>query len=494
MSEILKVIQAHRDEIIHILVEKINRAQCRALLKTRAGDSVFLLDTLMTCCQDASDVPISTWVAAMRAESGSPLPPSQEVHNGLSCLVRSVRLIAVKHIHHKKTLLTALSELTSAVDRLRHGFVDSAETSSGSEVRSFNSFQAVAEGSNDFICLATSHGEPYYINPAGRRMLGLADGQQISTTRLHDYYTPESWTQLRDIAVPAVNKTGKWQGTCHLRNMQNGGSTEVQTIMLRVKSPEGHRPTTLVIIHREMGDRNNLEQMLSEAEARKHAILESSLDPIITINHEGIITEFNRAAEQTFGYSRDKIIGTKPSDVLFSSSMGVAEQEQIQRYLIAGEGSKLGKRVEVTAVKANGESFPAEMAMTISQEQGAPVMSFFFRDISARKKAETEQTRYAAELERSNNELEQFAYMASHDLQEPLRKIRTFSDRLLLKQAEMLDEDGRESLERMHNAAARMQSLIDGLLALSRVTTKGQNLVTVDLAQVANEVVSDLEV
>jgi two-component system sensor kinase FixL len=366
--------------------------------------------------------------------------------------------------------------------------------SSAFDGRLTDSFLAMAEGINDFVCLASSHGEPFYLNPAGRRMLGLAEEQDVSTTSLHDYYAPESWDQLRDTAVPAVNKTGQWKGSCRLHNLQSGKFIDVQTTMLRVKSPDGNRPTTLAIIHREISDRLKLEQALAESQARKHAILESSLDPIITINHEGIITEFNRAAEQTFGYTRDKIIGTKPTDVLFSSSMGVAEQERIERYLSAGEGSLLGMRVEVTAVRANGESFPAEMAMTISQEHNAPVMSFFFRDISARKKAEMEQARYAAELERSNSELEQFAYVASHDLQEPLRKIRTFSDRLLLKQAEKLDEEGRDSLQRMHNAAARMQSLIDGLLALSRVTTKGQKFENVDLARVAAEVVSDLEV
>jgi PAS domain S-box-containing protein len=366
--------------------------------------------------------------------------------------------------------------------------------SSAFDVRLTDSFLAMAEGINDFVCLASSHGEPFYLNPAGRRMLGLAEEQDVSTTSLHDYYAPESWDQLRDTAVPAVNKSGQWTGSCRLHNLQSGKFIDVQTTMLRVKSPDGNRPTTLAIIHREISDRLKLEQALAESQARKHAILESSLDPIITINHEGIITEFNRAAEQTFGYTRDKIIGTKPTDVLFSSSMGVAEQERIERYLSAGEGSLLGMRVEVTAARANGESFPAEMAMTISQEHNAPVMSFFFRDISARKKAEMEQARYAAELERSNSELEQFAYVASHDLQEPLRKIRTFSDRLLLKQAEKLDEEGRDSLQRMHNAAARMQSLIDGLLALSRVTTKGQKFENVDLARVAAEVVSDLEV
>jgi PAS domain S-box-containing protein len=368
------------------------------------------------------------------------------------------------------------------------------ENASAFDARFTDSILAMTEGIDDFVCLATSHGEPFYLNPAGRRMLGLPEDQDVSATSLRDYYAPESWNQLRDTAVPAVNKTGRWKGVCRLRNLQTGEFIEVQTTMLRVKSSEGNRPTTLAIIHREISDNSKLEQVLAESQARKHAILESSLDPIITINHEGIITEFNRAAEQTFGYAREKIIGTKPTDVLFSSSMGVGERERIERYLGAGEGSLLGHRVEVMAVRAGGESFPAEMAMTISQENNAAVMSFFFRDISARKKAEMDQARYAAELERSNSELEQFAYVASHDLQEPLRKIRTFSDRLLLKQAEKLDEDGRDSLRRMHKAAARMQSLIDGLLALSRVTTKGHKFETVDLARVAAEVVSDLEV
>jgi light-regulated signal transduction histidine kinase (bacteriophytochrome) len=187
-------------------------------------------------------------------------------------------------------------------------------------------------------------------------------------------------------------------------------------------------------------------------------------------------------------------LGTQPSQVLFPAAAGPGEQDRITRYLEAGEGSLLGKRTEITAVRASGETFPAEMAMTMNWEHGAVVLTFFLRDISQRKKAEEERARYAAELERSNEELEQFAYIASHDLQEPLRKIRTFGDRLEMKCREQLDETGRECVERMQGAAARMQLLIDGLLTLSRVTTKAQDFVAVDLAQVAQEVVSDLEV
>src|SRR5262249_27315924 len=100
---------------------------------------------------------------------------------------------------------------------------------------------------------------------------------------------------------------------------------------------------------------------------------------------------------------------------------------------------------------------------------------------------------FAAELQRSNRELEQFAYVASHDLQEPLRKIQAFGDRLQARSAEALGEQGRDYLERMRAAAARMSTLINDLLAFSRVATHGQPFAAVDLAREARQVVSDLE-
>ncbi len=352
----------------------------------------------------------------------------------------------------------------------------------------------LAEWSDDFICFATSRGDPFYLNSAGRRMVGLDADAAVPSTRLHDYYSNDSWKQLRRVAVPAVNDTGHWEGQSRLCNVKTGELTDVQTTMFRVKSPQHDKPSCLVVVHRKAGELERAEKALAESLARKHAILESSLDPIITINHEGVITEFNRAAEQVFGHSREKVLGTQPSEVLFPPEMIAGQKNRIGRYLDVGEGSMLGKRTEVTAVRADGETFPAEMAMTISQEQGAPVLTFFVRDISRRKKAEQEQARYAAELKRSNRELEQFAYIASHDLQEPLRKIRTFSDRLELKCGDSLNETGRQCIDRIQNAAERMQMLIEGLLTLSRVTTRGQHFEPVDLAEIAREVVSDLEV
>ena len=98
-----------------------------------------------------------------------------------------------------------------------------------------------------------------------------------------------------------------------------------------------------------------------------------------------------------------------------------------------------------------------------------------------------------AALRRSNTELEQFASVASHDLQEPLRKIQAFGDRLKAKYGHVLDDRGRDYLERMQNGAGRMRTLITDLLTLSRVTTRVQPFVPVDLVEVARGVVSDLE-
>jgi PAS domain S-box-containing protein len=115
------------------------------------------------------------------------------------------------------------------------------------------------------------------------------------------------------------------------------------------------------------------------------------------------------------------------------------------------------------------------------------------REVADRREAEEKMRAFAVELERSNKELEQFASVASHDLQEPLRKIQAFGDRLQTKFGEALGDQGRDYIDRMRGAAARMSTLINDLLAFSRVTSKAQPFVEVDLAIEARQVVSDLE-
>jgi light-regulated signal transduction histidine kinase (bacteriophytochrome) len=122
------------------------------------------------------------------------------------------------------------------------------------------------------------------------------------------------------------------------------------------------------------------------------------------------------------------------------------------------------------------------------------VVGEIFVNALERKRAEAKLQAYAADLERSNRELQNFAYVASHDLQEPLRKIQLFSNRLKTRHSESFNEQEHDYLERVLNAASRMQTLIRDLLTYSQVTTHAQPFVAVDLNEVASEVLSDLEV
>lgn len=116
------------------------------------------------------------------------------------------------------------------------------------------------------------------------------------------------------------------------------------------------------------------------------------------------------------------------------------------------------------------------------------------QDITDVKNYERELKQHIEELNNSNRELEQFAYVASHDLQEPLRKIRAFGDRLISKYMDVIGDDGRNYIERMQNASARMQKLIDDLLTFSRISRTQEPFEPVDLDKVVREVLSDLEI
>jgi two-component system sensor kinase FixL len=493
MSDLVDFVRKSEAAICETFAEKLKVVDCQPFGEAVGYDCRPMLEAIVRFCEQKDTSAAKAWAGALGEQASQRSLTYPHILAGLRCLLAAIREHATAHLSSPFLLAAAMEELDEAIDLLRGSC---AEVSLGERDDSRiqrHQFAALAEDSSDFICLATLHGKTFYLNPAGRRLIGLSTDEDVTGTSLHDFHPETAWSELRDVAVPAVNRRGRWEGHSQISHRKTSELIDVATTMFLVKSPQTGKPSCLAMIHR-LKEQESLSDALNESEARKHAILESSLDPIITINHEGVITEFNRAAEHVFGYPRSEVLGTQPSEVLFPPSKMSSHQDRIDRYLEAGEGSMLGKRVEVTAVRASGESFPAEMAMTLNRQHGLPVMTFFVRDISQQKRAEEEQARYAADLERSNQELEQFAYVASHDLQEPLRKIRTFGDRLQSLCGSSLEPTALECLQRMQNAAERMQTLINGILSLSRVMTHGQDFVPVDLGQIAGEVLSDLEV
>jgi len=130
------------------------------------------------------------------------------------------------------------------------------------------------------------------------------------------------------------------------------------------------------------------EKELKRSEARMAAIMDSALDCIVTIDHEGRITDFNPAAERTFGYPSGEVVGRLLADVIIPPALRMKHLEGLSRYLATGESRMLGKRLEMTAVRADGSEFPVELAITRIPLDGPPSFTGYLRDITERKRSE----------------------------------------------------------------------------------------------------------
>jgi PAS domain S-box-containing protein len=158
-------------------------------------------------------------------------------------------------------------------------------------------------------------------------------------------------------------------------------------------------------LRREVAERTLAEEKLrreegelKRSEARNASILSSALDCIVTIDHEGCITEFNPAAERTFGYRRDEVVGKHLADVLIPPSLREKYRRGFAHHLATGRSQLLGRRVEMTAVRADSSEIPIELAITRIPLDGPPCFTGYLRDITERKRAEEKLLRSEAFL------------------------------------------------------------------------------------------------
>ena len=127
---------------------------------------------------------------------------------------------------------------------------------------------------------------------------------------------------------------------------------------------------------------------LQESEARKRAIVETALDAIVTVDQEGNIVEFNASAERIFGYSRDYMLGKKMAELIIPPALQEADDHEFFQLLTSGQGNALGRRIEVSAARADGSEFPVEIAITAIDTSEERIFTAFIRDISGRKRNE----------------------------------------------------------------------------------------------------------
>ncbi|HVR74253.1 MAG TPA: ATP-binding protein [Planctomycetota bacterium] len=246
-------------------------------------------------------------------------------------------------------------------------------------------------------------------------------------------------------------------------------------------------------LKRQVEKRERFEKAARLSEERTRAVIDAAVDAIVTMDEEGIVEAVNPATERIFGFAAAEVIGQN-IQMLVPTGFNSAHNE----YLLGSMGDG-GQRVidtgrEAQGLRKDGTVFPLHISIGELKIDERRLFTGIARDITALKHSEGQISRHARELARSNQDLEKFAYAASHDLQEPLRKVQTFGDRLKAKFKSKLGAEGLDCLERMESAVQRMQSLIDGLLGFARVATKGNPFARVDLSVIATEVVSDLEV
>ena len=237
---------------------------------------------------------------------------------------------------------------------------------------------------------------------------------------------------------------------------------------------------------RDITERKRAELSLRTSEERFRAVSETAYNPIISANREGNIIHWNKAAERTFGYTSTEAMG-KPLTLIMPERFHGAHRQGLERYLRTGEARVIGKRIELTGRRQNGDEFPIELSLASWETSEGAFFTGIIRDLTERKQAEQ-----AAELARSNADLQAFAYVASHDLQEPLRMVTSFLELLRDGYKGRLDAEADEYIGYAVDGATRMQQLISDLLAYSRASTRPEELSAIDCETVLEEVLGNL--
>jgi PAS domain S-box-containing protein len=243
------------------------------------------------------------------------------------------------------------------------------------------------------------------------------------------------------------------------------------------------RPVRMVRVLQDVTAQKLSEHALRESEARNNAILRASLDAIILMNHEGILQEFNPAAEEMFGQSREDVIGKRLVDVIIPPRLRQQHCEGLNRYLLTGEAVVIGRHIETEGLRSDGTEFPVELAITRVPVGGAPLFAGYVRDISERR-------RTILALQRSNQELGEFAHVVAHDLRTPLRSIGTYAQLFVKGYGASLDEEGNEFLSLIRQSVGAMQALIEGLLRYAEVGEVEVTRESTDLIAVVNTVLT----
>lgn len=235
------------------------------------------------------------------------------------------------------------------------------------------------------------------------------------------------------------------------------------------------------------------QQDIIDAERKElDTVLNTVLDGVITIDKYGVVKSFNPAAEKIFLYKAEEIIGLNIK-TLMPSPYHEAHDGYLSNYHKTGKRNIIGVGREVSAKRKNGECFPIELGVNEMEVNGKTEYVGTIRDITERVSSQRIINNYINQLKRSNQELDDFAYIASHDLKEPIRGLANNASFLFEDFEDKLGDDGKRRINRIQQLCTRLEKLIDDLLYFSRLGRQSYSLAKIDIAKIITNLTDDLK-